>query len=219
MAFSTSYSKIKNYETCPKRYYEIDIAKHFKEDSEALRWGNTLHKALANACSGKVPLPEELKDYQSWIDKVKAGPGELLVEQQFAITKDFQPCEWFGPRAWFRGICDVLRINGSVAMALDWKTGKIQHDSIQLMLMAQCIFTFHPEVKRIGTAFVWLKDNCTTPETFSRDTIRDQWIGVLERIKVLEEASRTMTFEPKPGRLCANWCPVISCPYHGKRHS
>lgn len=218
MPFTWSYSKLKNYDTCPKRHYEVDIAKHFTEDSEQLQWGNRLHKSLADACTGKVPLPKELEDYQHWVDKVRAGPGELLVEQKFAITRDFQPCEYFGPKVWYRGICDVLRVDGPIAKALDWKTGKIQHDSIQLMLMAACIFAFHPEVKRIGTEFIWLKENCSTPEVFDRATMAQQWIGVLERVKVLEEAGRTMTYPPKPGRLCANWCPVLSCSFHGKRH-
>lgn len=219
MAFTWSYSKYKNYLTCPKRHYEVDLAKNYHEESEQLDWGNRVHKALADACLGKHPLPVELVDYQKWVDRVRAGPGELIAEQKYALTKDFQPCEYFGNRVWYRGIADIVRIDGPVALGLDWKTGKILHDSAQLMLMAQCIFAFHKDVQKVRTEFVWLKDDCCTPEVFNRNTIANEWLGLLDNIKNMEDAGKTMTYPPKPGKLCAKWCPVVSCPYHGKRHS
>ena len=99
--FAWSYSKLKNYEVCPKRYYNIDVAKLVKEDeSEQLAYGNTLHKVIAEAISGKAPLPKHFSHLQPWVDKVTgAGNARILVEQQLAITKDFGPTEWFGKDA------------------------------------------------------------------------------------------------------------------------
>lgn len=217
-AFAWSYSKFKNYDVCPKRHYEVDIAKHYVEESEQLQWGNTVHDALRDASIGKAPLPPTMKDYQRWVDEIKSGPGQLYVEQKYAITKDFQPTPWFAGNVWFRGIADALRINGPVALARDYKTGAIKHDSRQLMLMAQCIFAHFPVVRRIKTEFIWLKDDCTTPETFDRDAIAREWTPILPTVKEMEHAALTMTYPPKPGRLCSRWCPVTSCPFHGKRH-
>lgn len=216
-----SYSKLKNYETCPKRHYEIDLAKHYKDSDEddpnsALAWGNRVHDAMAKACLGKAPLPEEMAMYQGWVDKVRAGPGKLLVEQKYAITRKFQPRSYFADDVWYRGIGDVVRIDGPVALVLDWKTGKILEDSVQLMLMAQCIFSHFPEVKRVRSEFVWLKEDCTTPEVFTRRGVGDEWIGLLPRVASMESAAKTQTYQPTPGRLCKKWCPVVSCPYHGK---
>ena len=46
-AFAFSYSRIKNFEACPKRHLEVDLKKTFKEaDSDQLTWGNAVHKAL-----------------------------------------------------------------------------------------------------------------------------------------------------------------------------
>ena len=216
MAWAGSYSKLKNYETCPKRHYEVDIAKNFKDSTEQLDWGNRVHKSLADACTGKVALPLELKDYQKWVDRVRAGPGELLVEQKYAITRDFQACEYFGPRVWWRGIGDAVRVDGPVALGLDWKTGKVLHDSVQLMLLAACIFAFHKEVKVVRTEFIWLKDDCSTQDIWWRKDMADAWVSLLPRIKALEDANKTMTFPPVPGKLCRSYCPVLSCPYHGK---
>ena len=44
---------------------------------------------------------------------------------------------------WYRGIADVLKIAGSVALAVDWKTGKVIDDAPQLALLAACIFAHH----------------------------------------------------------------------------
>lgn len=233
-AFSWSYSKWKNFVACPKRHKEVDLDKHFVDSSEALTWGNEVHHGMAAACLDKAgisetgsgrdrlmaaPLPATMSDYQHWINHYAdpALPGQLLVEQKYALTKDFRPTSWFGNDAWYRGVCDLARIDGSVARAADWKTGKILQDSRQLMLMAQCLFSYIPRLKRILTEFVWLKDDCKTPEVFSRDAIHREWPPVLAVVKEMEEAERTQNYPPKPNHLCYAHCPVSSCSFHRKR--
>lgn len=212
-----SYSKLKNYETCPKRHYEIDILKSVKEDeSENLAWGNTVHDKMAKACSGAAPLPAEMGMYQRWVDLVREGPGQLFVEQKYAITRDFRATTYFGRDCWFRGIGDVVRIDGPVALILDWKTGKVLEDSVQLMLMAQCLFSHFPVLKRVRSEFIWLKEDCSTPEVFTREEIAEQWRELLPRVAALETASKTLTYPPKPSGLCKKFCPVTSCPFFGK---
>lgn len=232
-----SYSKYKNYAVCPKRHYEVDIAKHFTDTSEALDWGNEVHHALAAAVKGEKPLPDTMKEYQHWVDEARTGifSGDNLplwgrhlllpncpveIEQQYAITKDFQPTTWFGNDAWFRGIMDVGRFDPTktVGIARDYKTGKIQHDSRQLMLMATCLFAHIPTLMRLRTEFIWIKDDCTTAETFDRKTIMQEWPPLLPQVAEMKAAATSLTYPPKPGKLCARYCPVVSCPYHGKRH-
>ena len=218
--FAWSFSKLKNVETCPKRHYEIDIAKNYSDgDGEALVWGNKVHEAFAKALKTNTRLPDNMKDYQKWIDQMASGPGELLVEQKYALTKDFQPTEWFGPRAWYRGIADAVRLWEPVAIAKDWKTGKIKVDSVQLMLMAQCIFAFHPTVKKVKTVFTWLQEDCETEETYTRLDVADAWMGLLPRVEAYEEQVKAQDFPPKPGKLCYKYCPVRTCQFWGKRHA
>jgi PD-(D/E)XK nuclease superfamily len=220
-AFAWSYSKLKNYETCPKRYYNIDVAKLVKEEeSESLQYGNAVHKALAAACSDKEGLPQVFSHLQKWVDRVKSGIiGDISVEQQLAIRSDFSPTTWFGHDVWYRGIADVVKTIGEgdakVAVVIDWKTGKILEDGIQLALMAACVFAHRPDVQRIRTEFVWLKEDATTRADFSRADLAQVWNGVLPRVAVLESAHKTMDFPPKPGNLCRRWCPVDSCAHHG----
>lgn len=223
--WSWSYSKLKNFETCPKRHNEVDLLRNFKDTSEQLDWGNSVHDRMAKACTGAEPLPAEMAGYQKWVDRVKAGPGELKVEQKYAITSDFKPTSWFGHDAWFRGIGDVVRLAGPVALILDWKTGKPQEDSVQLRLMAQCIFSHFPSVQRVRAEFVWLAHDCTTPEVVTRQALADMWFtngvekpSLINRVRAMETAAKTQTYPPQPGRLCKRYCPVVSCPHHGKAY-
>lgn len=217
--FAWSYSKLKNFEVCPKRYYNIDVAKVVKEEeSEQLQYGNMLHKALAEAVSGKTPLPEHFKAFQKQVDRIAGvsnGSAKILVEQQLAIRDDMTATTWFGKDAWFRGIADVIKIVGPVALVIDYKTGKILEDGVQLALMAQCVFAHHPDIQKIRTEFWWLKEDAETRADFSRDDMVGVWAGLLPRVKALEEAHTAANFPPKPGHLCRKWCPVDACPHHG----
>ena len=89
-AFAWSYSRLKNFETCPKRFYEVDVAKRYQDSTEQLDWGNAVHAALAQAVKGN-PLPSTMP-FKKWIASVGKFQGEKLVEQKFALTKDLLPC-------------------------------------------------------------------------------------------------------------------------------
>lgn len=216
-AFSWSFSKLKNVETCPRRHSEIDLLKNWHESSEQLVWGNQVHAALAESMiNSNVPLPVEMQSYQKYLDVYRGGNGLIEVERKYAITKDFQPTPWFAPNAWYRGVCDLLKINGPVAIAVDWKTGKIKPDSVQLMLMAQCIFSHFPAVQLVETHFVWLNEDATTRERYTRADVAGGWVGLLPRVNTYENMLKSGDFPPKPGGLCRSYCPVQSCEHHGK---
>lgn len=215
-AFSWSYSRLKNYETCPKRYHAIDVTQTYKEDEgEALQWGNAVHKALAARLMTDTPLPKGMEQYEKWIDAMFSSPGRMLVEQKLAINAEFGPEDWRSDKAWYRGIGDVIKIIGHVALIVDWKTGKIIEDGSQLALMAQCVFAHYPEVKRVRSEFVWLREDASTRADFDRNTMFSVWAGLLPRVEALETAHKLTEFPPKPGGLCKKWCIVQSCPHYG----
>ena len=230
-AWSWSYSKLKNFEECPRKHYEVDLAKTFAETTStdpdsALNWGNRVHDTFAKVLKGEIELPAEFAQYKHWIDRIKNGPGDLLVEQKYAITKDFRSTQWFASDVWVRMIGDVVRIDHPftdrhgnryrVALVADWKTGKILEDPVQLMLMAQALFSHYPDLAHVRAEYVWLKEDCTSPEVFTRQEVADQWVYLLGRVQAMEQAAITQTYAPKPGRLCKNWCPVQSCPFWKK---
>jgi hypothetical protein len=214
--FSWSWSKLKNFRTCPKRHYEIDIAKRVKEDeSEALRWGHAFHEAMAKRIEKNAPLPTTLRRYDKW--PAKLAKKVVSVELKLAMDEQFQPTAWFDNHTWFRGVVDVLGLVPPKALAIDWKTGgKIEPEFEQLGLTSQLIFAHHPEVDTVDTAYQWTAHDTETIKTYKREDMVGLWSRLLPEVRRMEEAARTLTYPPKPSGLCIRYCPVTSCPYHGK---
>lgn len=217
--FSWSFSKLKNFEACPKKHFHVDLQKDFKEEEgEALLHGNLLHKAAADRITKETPLPPGLEYLEEWITNrnlTKSSKSTILVEQKLALTREFGACGYFDKGAWYRGVADVLKIMGPVALAMDWKTGAIKEDSVQLGLMAACIFAHHPNVQSIRTEYVWLAHNATSTVDFKRSDMPAFWRNLWPRIEALEHAYNTTTYPAKQGGLCRRWCPVSSCGFHG----
>jgi hypothetical protein len=217
-SFAWSYSKLKNYRTCPKRYYKIDVEKTYQEDfsGEHLAWGKQVHTAFEKRIGKGAPFPKGMENFEDAALRLLAVPGKKMVEQQLAIRKDLSPCGWFDDDVWFRSIADYLCVNDKVALAIDYKTGKIVEDSEQLALMAECVFSHYPQVEAVRTEFWWLKDEAATREDFKRSKRQDTWRQVLPEVTALENAHKTLTFPAKQSGLCRNYCIVTECPHNGR---
>ena len=214
MMFSWSFSKLQAIELCPKQYNE---RKNYPEgDRSALDWGDSVHKAFAQAFIREEPLPAAMAPWQHWIDENKALPGQIIIEAKWALDRQFNKVPWSAPTAWYRGKADFTRIDGPVADGIDWKTGRIKEDETQLLLMAQLVFAHFPEVKRCRQRFVWLKEDCATERVYARRDMAKQWLGILGRVQVIEKMEASKVFPPKPGALCREWCPVKDCEFNGK---
>jgi hypothetical protein len=218
--FTWSYSRLKNFEACPKKHFEVDIQKSIKEDdSDQLQWGDAVHKAMEARCGEKrTPLPDSMKDYEKWAERIVTPGGNIYVEQKLALTKDFAFCGYFERGVWFRAKGDLIKVVDDVALVIDWKTGKILEDSVQLALTAACVFAKFPEVKKLRSKFIWLQHDAETVEDFTPADMPGMWQSIWPRIKALEHAHNTTSYQAKPGRLCRSWCPVRSCPYYGESH-
>lgn len=123
--FNWSYSKLKNFRNCPKKHYEVDLAKNFKEErSQALADGEDIHKAMELRLKAGTPLPPAIARYEQEIVKVIGNmpPGTiLLVEEKAAIRQDFSSCGYFDPGVWLRMKIDVAKIYEEVGAVVDWK--------------------------------------------------------------------------------------------------
>jgi len=221
MPFVWSFSKLDNFENCPKKY-EAYLTKKVQDDStENIDWGNEVHDAMAKACRGEAKLPEHMLPYQPWVDRVRAGPGELFVECKYALDQNLSPAPYRAPTVWYRGIADVVRIHGKVGLAIDWKTGRPKEGSVQLGLMALCLFQHFPALQIVRTEYVWLQEDpnskdATTMKIWRREDMATFISDLLPKVKKLEWAHQTQTFPPNPSGLCVKYCKVTWCPYHGK---
>jgi hypothetical protein len=241
--FAWSYSRLKNYETCPYRHLRIDIIRDVREpESDDLKWGNRLHDAMARAIGTddnasrpprdrivETPLPPELAHYQPWVSHIRLARDRgatVICEKGYAITRDFLPCDWFDSKAWFRVKVDASIFSPDMrfAAAFDWKSGKRLIDSPQLQLTAIVMFVHYPTLQDVRTEFVWLKDvppgdamlRSVDRETFNRASMVPLWNGLAQRVQSLESAYQTRQYNQTPSGLCRRWCPVTSCPHNGK---
>lgn len=220
--FSWSWSRLKNFRTCPKRNYHVDLAKDFKEDeSETLKWGDDVHKAMAERIAKGTKLPPMMEHYEGWparIVALRAQGFKVLVENKLAMSERFRPTSFFDNETWFRTVIDVLAINEEqrIALAFDWKTGQVKPDYEQLALSAQVIFVHYPVIEVISSCYVWLGNDDHTVNNYSTQSLIGLWNGLWPEIKQMEEAHRTLTYPPKPSGICLRHCPVTSCPHFGK---
>lgn len=215
--FAASYSRLKNYESCPRRHQQVDILKNFRDESDQLEYGEIIHKAAAARLGPKkTPFGIEHKELlEPWCRKIEKAGGTILVEQKLAITRDFKPCGYFDRGVWWRSVADVIQLKGDVAGNYDWKTGKILEDSVQLALATACIFAHYPKIQAIKSVFIWLKEDATTTETFLRSEMPEVWENVKPRIATMQHAYETNEFPPNHNKLCWKYCPVKTCEFYG----
>lgn len=218
--FAWSYSSLKNFETCERRHYQVDKLKAFKEEeSEQLKWGGDLHSALAAAIGKGTPLPVTMQRYAPFVELAKKyGTASLHTEMKLSFDRGFQPTGYFDNGTWFRGVIDVLMRtkDPTFAVMFDWKTGKILEDLIQLGLFATMLFAHYPELERIATSYVWLGNDATTNEVWTKADMARLWTDLLPRVKRMEAAYYATEYAAIPGGLCKRYCPVATCEYHGR---
>lgn len=216
-----SISTLKAYETCPRRYYEMNVLKNFQDKpSEAMTWGNEVHKAFENYIRDGTPFPIGMRQFTPIADAMKKQPGDKLVEQKLALSEVMSPTTWFGRNVWVRCVVDLAITNGDKCVIVDWKTGKVKEDFDQLALMAAVMFNQAEELEQITAMFVWLQEewpNNVSKVTYTREELPSLWDRFLKREETYQNAHTTNDFGPRPSGLCARYCAVSTCPYHGGR--
>jgi CRISPR/Cas system-associated exonuclease Cas4 (RecB family) len=133
------------------------------------------------------------------------------------VTRDFQPCSFFAKNVWFRGVADLIIIDGDLAWVIDYKTGKSAKyaDKGQLELMSLAVFAHYPKVKRVRAGLLFVISNNLIKENYvesQRESLWDKWIA---KYNVMSSAFESDTWNPKPSGLCKRHCPVTECPHNG----
>jgi len=219
-----SYSRLKNWLSCPKRTYNYDLApwdERIKDaPGEALTEGIRIHDAMAKALEGKQELPPDMQEYQVYIDQVLGGaPGKILVEKNYAFDRNFNACMYKSHSVFWRCKIDVIKLGERGAVVLDWKSGARKVEEDQLFLSAQAIFAHHPEIELVSASFVWLNekpDDAFTTVDYKRVDMAKGWARLMPTINAMIKAYETEDFPAKPGGLCKSYCGVLSWPYHGR---
>lgn len=214
-----SYSRLNNYETCPKKFFHSSVRKDVVEaESEAMRYGKMVHKALELRVSKNKPMPLNLRYLDKYAKVLADAKGDKLTEMQLAIDANFEPCSWFAKETWCRAILDLAVVKAPHAVVFDYKTGKISNDFTQLRLAGVLLMLHMPEIQTVDLSYLWTKDKKITSyeRALTREDIKTIVIELMPRIKKYERAHRMESFPARPGYLCKKYCAVVACPYHGE---
>lgn len=213
-----SYSKIKAFEQCPKQFYHDKILKEvpFKE-TEATLYGTAFHTAAENYVGKDTPLPSKFSFAQKMLDSLKNKQGEKLCELKLGITEDLEPCGFYDANVWFRGIADLIILDGDLAWVIDYKTGKSSKyaDKGQLELMALSVFKHYPQVKTVRAGLVFVISNDLVKSTYTEYDKPKLWEKWLAKYKQMETAAEEDMWNAKPNGLCRRHCPIIECVHNG----
>lgn len=211
-----SYSSIKTFEQCPKKYYHLRVAKDVKDEgSEATLYGQELHTAAEEYIKQDKALPPKFKFIQETVDAIKSIPGDKHCEMKLGVKQTdagYEACGFFDKDVWWRGIADLVIINGDTAYSVDYKTSKNAKyaDTKQLDLVASALFTHFPQLKTIksGLLFVISKD------FVKKDHNSDFRTAYIEHFSFdlmrIETATKTGVWNAVSGPLCG-YCPVKTC--------
>ncbi len=222
--FAFSFTHIDMFETCPKKYYHLHDAKDVKdEDSSFAAEGNEIHAALKARVIDKTPLPVEMRHMEQLAAKFANAPGDKKGEMKLALRRDFSPCASFASDTYVRAIIDLLVVQGTTAIIVDWKTGKRkvndlgQANHTQLGLAAAVLSRWMPEIQLFKTLLVWVAENKVDPKNYALSNIVQVWANIIPRANAIEQARNTVVYEARPSGLCHGYCPVKSCPHFRER--
>lgn len=224
--FPQSHSSLGVFETCPRQYEAKYITKEVKfvQGPEA-KWGDDVHVQLENylKSGGTSVIPSNMamyKPFADWVlNRAAAGGGQVLAERMLGVTKDLQPCAYRDKARWMGAKIDVtiLYPASNLAEIFDWKTGKMKDDRTQLQQYAAQTLSNHPEINTVGSGYIWLKDQVISPPVYyQRADLPSHWDTFQHKYAQLRDAYIRGVFPPKPNGLCAKWCDVVSCEFHGK---
>lgn len=211
-----SYSSIKTFEQCPKKYFHLKVVKDVKDEpGEAAIYGTAVHLAAEEYIRDGKPIPEKFSFMRSILEPLAAKQGDKHCEMRLGVAKTdtgYEPCSFFAKNVWYRGIVDLLIVDGNKGWMVDYKTGKNAKyaDMKQLDLMAAALFVKYPELDTIKSGLAYVVSNEFPKKTHKRKYL-ERYMSVFDnQLDRLEAATENGIWNPQSGPLCG-WCPVTSC--------
>jgi PD-(D/E)XK nuclease superfamily len=216
-----SYSGIKSFETCGRKYQEEKVLKLYpREDTEATLYGTQLHEQAELYIRDGRELDPAFQFLKPILDPLRAMPGRKFAEYEMALTEQLEPCDFKSEDYWVRGIADLIIVNDDnlTARVFDYKSGSDKYpDTDQLMLMSLMIFKHFPHIRSVSGGLLFVLKNSVHKYKVHRDQEADLWWRWRERVAKLDAALYHDKWHTKPSGLCRKYCPCVGCEHNGRR--
>lgn len=221
-SYTWSYSSLDLFNQCPQKYYRLRVKKDIKEPpTEHLSYGLDVHKAAEEYIRDGVPIPEKYKYLEPSLEMLRNYEGDKLCEYRMGLTRKLEPCDFLGKGVWWRGIADLIILQGDSAKIVDYKTGKSSKyaDTKQLEILSLAVFKHFPQVKRVKAGLLFVVANDFVKDEFHSEKMSVYWERWLTGTARLEKAFEVGVWNPRPNFTCSKWCPVKDCTHNGNKHA
>lgn len=216
-----SFSSIKTFDQCPKKYYHLKVLRDFKEPpTEATLYGSEFHKAAEEYIRDGVPIPPQFSYAKSALDNLNQMAGDKYCELKMALDENLEVCPYDAENVWWRGIADLVIIHKEIgeAKVVDYKTGKSAKyaDKGQLELMALAIFKHFPEIKKVKGGLLFVVCKAFIKDNYNQDQAHVYWQKWLRDYGRMKSSYINNVWNARPSGLCKKHCVVESCPHNGR---
>lgn len=217
-----SYSSIKAFDQCPRKYYHTRVAKDVvdKPGPEA-QYGTDVHAAAEAFVKSGAPIPKKYGYMEPIVTKLNNLPGTKYTELKLGLKKVdylYQPCDFYAHDVWWRGVADFVVVDNHLGRSVDYKTGKNTRyaDLKQVDLVAGALFVHFPQLMQIKSALAYVVADELITKTHVV-TEKSNYLSVFDsQLAALESAIGSGVWNAKPSGLCG-WCPVTSCEHWVQR--
>tara|TARA_R110000822_G_scaffold4398_6_gene18932 strand:+ start:2149 stop:2817 length:669 start_codon:yes stop_codon:yes gene_type:complete len=217
-----SYSSLNTFKQCPKKYYHLKVLRDVKDTgSSATVYGSEVHKAAEEFMRSGTPVPKKFAFMDPVLKSLSNIRGEKLCELELGVAKTetgYAPTGFSDEGAWWRGIADLVILDGEKAYSVDYKTSKSAKyaDTKQLDAVAAALFTNYPQLKVIKSALAFV----VSRELVTKDhhvAMRDAYFASFNPdLDRLAGAEKSGVWNATSSPLCG-YCPVTSCEHYRKR--
>ena len=172
-----------------------------------------MHDNAEHFVRGNQKMGEPLKKFREKLIDLKEDfeRGDVLVEENWGFTIDWQPTGWFADDIWLRMKLDAFRwldADKTIADAIDHKTGKIFGNEVkhaqQGQLYAVGAFMRYPTLQVVHVKFWYLDHGKETVRTYTREQAMKLFTGYNNRGLNVTTETR---FSPKPSKMNCLYCP------------
>lgn len=212
-----SFSALKSFEQCPRKFFEIKVAQSVKEpEHPSAAYGKLVHEAAENNVRHGTPIPAEFAVVAETVVALRQLTGEHRPEFDASLRQDLTPTTSDDPEVWYKGFIDllILQPESKCAKVVDYKTGNSKWaDTDQLEIYALAVFEHFPWVEHVDGLLAFVKDGVGVAKSFCRDERTTLWGYWAARLARRDRCAAEDKWLPKPSGLC-KFCPVQGCEHH-----
>lgn len=215
-----SFSRLKDFEKCPLRAYKAYVEKISTDhmDTTAADRGTQIHLEAELFVKGEGPMTEGLSKFTEYFEGLKLEYEDKLVslEENWAFTKEWEPCDWMDENTWCRMKLDNFRRTAFenkqvvAGIASDYKTGnkfgnEVSHGQ-QGQTYAVGTFMKYPSLQFLEVQLLYLDHGpkSTTKREYTREKAMKFLPSINRRALAMTEAT---DYPPKANKITCMWCP------------